>query len=50
VHTPQGGRHYYFTQPQDKVGNLKRANAGCEIKGTTGYALLPGSTTLVVAT
>ena len=45
VHTPQGGRHYYFTQPKDRVRNLKRDDAGCEIRGATGYVLLPGSAT-----
>jgi hypothetical protein len=45
VHTPQNGRHYYFTQPKDRVRNLKRDDAGCEIRGAAGYVLLPGSTT-----
>ena len=49
VHTPQNGRHYYFTQPKDRVRNLKRADAGCEIRGTAGYVLLPGSHTPVGA-
>jgi Bifunctional DNA primase/polymerase, N-terminal/Primase C terminal 1 (PriCT-1) len=45
VHTPQNGRHYYFSQPRDKIGNLKRDDAGCEIGGTAAYVLLPGSST-----
>ncbi len=45
MHTPQNGLHYYFGQPEDKVRNLKRDDAGLEIKGTSGYALLAGSTT-----
>ena len=32
-------------QPKDKVRNLKRDDAGCEIRGTAGYVLLPGSGT-----
>jgi KaiC/GvpD/RAD55 family RecA-like ATPase len=45
VHTPQGGRHYYFSQPRDKVRNLKRDGAGIELKGDGGYVLLAGSST-----
>ncbi len=45
VHTPQAGRHYYFSQPKDKVRNLKRDGAGLEIRGDAGYVLLPGSST-----
>ena len=45
VHTPQDGRHYYFSQPKDKIRNLKRDGAGLEIKGDAGYVLLPGSST-----
>ena len=45
VHTPQDGRHYYFSQPKDKVRNLKRDDAGLEIRGDAGYVLLPGSST-----
>ena len=30
---------------QARVGNLKRGDAGCEIRGAAGYVLLPGSAT-----
>jgi KaiC/GvpD/RAD55 family RecA-like ATPase len=34
-----------LSQPRDKIGNLKRDDAGCEIGGTAAYVLLPGSST-----
>jgi Bifunctional DNA primase/polymerase, N-terminal len=45
VHTPQNGRHYYFTQPRDMVRNLKRDDVGIELRGSNGYILLAGSST-----
>lgn len=45
VHTPQGGDHYYFIQPAEKVRNKAKDGAGIEIKGDGGYVVLPGSST-----
>jgi hypothetical protein len=45
AHTPQGGRHYYFTQPGGRVRSLKRDGAGVELRGDGAYVVLPGSWT-----
>jgi DNA-directed RNA polymerase specialized sigma24 family protein len=45
AHTPQGGRHYYFNQPKERVRNLKADAVGIELKGDGGYVLLPWSRT-----
>ena len=45
VHTPQDGKHFYFSQPKDRIRNIKGNGAGLEIRGDAGYVLLPGSTT-----
>ena len=38
VHTPQNGRHYYFSQPKDGIcSTLKRDDAGLELRGAAGH-------------
>lgn len=46
VRTPSGGRHYYFTLPEEIIvpSSAGRVGLGIDVRAEYGYVLAPGST------
>ena len=46
VHSPSGGRHYYFKYPQgnDDIRSTTGLRSGIDIRANGGYIIAPGST------